>query len=213
MTLDFDPNDDLSTVVNGWQPVVLTARDGTTLNVARALRRAVQTAEAAASGGDVLQSDAVWHLSAALVSARPELGATITDAGGEVWTILNVELATLGARWRCRTRNLVIAHRLDMRIAIEQCQFAKGPHGAAIPDWTLWRANLAARLQPLKLTPEVVDGARLANATHVVYLADDLPLDARHRVRDADGAVYAIERLERAEQLGDLMRLFVRRTA
>ena len=97
--------------------------------IAHALRRAITAGEAAIvttgdvhkvvpSGGQQLADDLVWHLPVAELPEEPRLGDVILDGDGHRWTILTVKRTTLGARWRCETREVAIAHGLDDTISV-----------------------------------------------------------------------------------------------
>ena len=141
----FDPSNDLSTVADGLETVTLLRRgrtpgDAGTL-IAHALRRAITAGEAAVintgdvrkqvpSGGRQLANDLVWHLPVVELPDAPQLGDVILDGDGRRWTILTVKLATLGARWRCETRDVGIAVGLDDAISVQ-----KNAGSSSSPVW------------------------------------------------------------------------------
>ena len=158
----FDPSDDLAAVADGTETVTLLRRGRTPGDagtvIAHALRRAITAGEAAIvasgdvhkqvpSGGQQLADDAVWHLPVAELPDAPQLGDAILDGDGRRWTILTVKLATLGARWRCETRDVGIAVGLDDAISVQ-----KNAGNASSPIWRTWKTGVRARIQPLQTT-------------------------------------------------------------
>ncbi|MGA2031671.1 MAG: hypothetical protein ABSG68_05405, partial [Thermoguttaceae bacterium] len=83
---------DLAQAADGRETVVLfpgeADADAAASVVLHALRRAVTTREAAASGGRYTTSDVTWHLPAAELSAPPQLADIIRDQDGCRWTVL-----------------------------------------------------------------------------------------------------------------------------
>ena len=155
----FNPSTDLAVVLDGAEAVTLLCRGrdpGTPgVAIAHAFRRAMTTSEATvinqsdvrkymASDGQCTASDVVWHLPAAELPDAPALGDVILDAAGQRWTILEVKRVTLGSRWRCPARNLVVAHRLDDTLTILKAAYAKSDCGAVEAVWQTWRTGVRA---------------------------------------------------------------------
>jgi head-tail adaptor len=163
--------------------------NSTPVAVAGALRRSVTTREAEASDGTYTASDLKWHLPVAQLESAPPLGSVITAADGEPWTVLEVAAQTLGERWLCWTRNLVIAGGLNQTITIQQATWTKTASGAPQATWTDYRTDLPARVQPISSRIEVQHDQRLARVTHQVFLAEQVLVDQNFRVLH-DGAVY-----------------------
>lgn len=209
MSFAFTPGDDFESTVDGLQPITLHRPDGQVVAVTHALRRVATTSEPDASSGQIAQDDAFWHLPAAEVGAAPELGAMLIEDDGTAWTVLQAQQQALRTRWRCLTRRLTIRETLDTLVTIEVATPGKDAHGAATTSWTAAWPNLRARIQPVATVPQQLHGASQAVATHLVYLAEDVPVGANHRVLAADGRLFRIERAQRAEQLGKLMRIEV----
>ena len=142
MTLTLDIAEDFETVTDNLHSVTV---DG--INVNSALRRAVTTKEAAASGGKALASDTVFHLSALEQEARPAIGGAIVDSDG-TWTILSVQWQTFVKRWRCICRQLFIdASDPANKVTIQQATYAKGDTGAQEPAWQTIAQNVVAKVQ------------------------------------------------------------------
>jgi hypothetical protein len=207
----FNPRSDFADLVDNLEPVSLVRRDGQRIDIVGALRRAGEMREPDASDGAVAAHDVVWHLPASEVGATPELDDVVLDSSGVEWFVQAVESHELTGRWRCAARRIAIADRLDTRVAIERANFAPGQHGEAQPTWNTWRANVPAKIQPVRVSPEIdanVDAIQ-ARATHIVYLGDDIALGPQHRLRAAQGTIYAVQHTERAHRIGELMRVFV----
>jgi hypothetical protein len=215
----FDPTDDLAAVADGTEQVTLL-RQGSMAGaagtvIAHALRRAITAGEAAIvnrgdvhkvvpSGGRQLAGDLVWHLPAAELPEPPRLGDVILDGDGHRWTILLVKLATLGARWRCETRNVAIAHGLDDAIAVLKLVSAPGGYGE--PVWRTWKTGVRARIQPIgtKIAADAETPTTTTTTTYRIFVEEELELDHTCRIRGADGAVYTVTGATGAERIGEL---------
>src|SRR5438132_1646594 len=107
MSSSLDLTDDLAAIVDGLEVVTLhPSGSGGATTVTRALRRALTELEQAASQGRYLAGDVTWHLPASEVAAAPRPGTALVDAAGTRFTILSVDEASLGSRWRCVSRRL-----------------------------------------------------------------------------------------------------------
>lgn len=207
----FDPFDDLELVADGTETVTLLRR-GSTLGdngtvIAHALRRGMTANEAAIiARGDVhknVPSDGLhtaslvaWHLPVAELSLEPRLGDVVLDGDGQRWTILEVKRVTLGARWRCETKNVAVAFGLDDTIAV-----LKSTDGYF---WRTWRTGIRARIQPLE-TKIVADASSPSTTKTVrIFTEENLDLDHTCRIRGADGSIYSITRSTGAERIGEL---------
>jgi hypothetical protein len=207
----FDPSDDLETVADGTESVILLRRGSTLGNngtvIAHALRRAMTTNEAAIiARGDVhknVPSDGrhaafflAWHLPTAELPLEPRLGDVILDDNGQRWTILEVKRVTLGARWRCETKNVAVAFGLDDTISL-----LKTSDGDI---WRTWQTGIRARIQPLE-TKISTDAYTSSTAkTYRIFIEETLELDHTCRIRGADGSLYSITRSTGAERIGEL---------
>ncbi|MCR4415272.1 MAG: head-tail adaptor protein [Thermoguttaceae bacterium] len=204
----FDPSDDFPDVIDGLEAVTLVRADGSPgAAVPGALRLATRSREAAACAGHYRASDAVWNLPAAQLPDGPRLGDTIVDAAGQRWTVLEVQLAARGTRWRCAARNLAIAGGLDATIDIEQATSAKGDSGADVPVWTLWRAGVPARIQPIQSHMLAAEGRQLAATRVTIYLAEDVGVSPAHRIRGPDGRIYTIQAVRKASRADALVEI------
>jgi hypothetical protein len=166
--------DDLA-YVDGIEAITFVpAGGGSPVLVEHALRRKAHHAEAATSDGAYTASDVKWFLSTIDLTERPTPGATITDAAGDVWTVLEVWPDALNAAWRCRARNLVLAENLLHRVNVLRATWQATPAGAASAVWVAEFTDVPARIQPIdtKVTTEYEQ--RIARATHRVYLGQPL---------------------------------------
>lgn len=224
MSLEFNPSTDFAAVTDGTEPVTLVRRGrvpgATETVVPHALRRAVATAEArvsnryntqkqAPSGGRYTASDATWHLSCAELPDGPRPGDTILDGAGRRWTILEVQRATLGARWQCAARNLAVACGLDDTITILIATYHKGSGGAAEPAWVPWRTGVRARIQPAAVDMAAGPYARQTAARYQVFLEEDVPLNHTHRIQGPDGTIYRVNGTLGAQRIGELQTIDV----
>ena len=110
MTLADDIAGDWS-VFDGVETVSLTPQNPPAAAVTgvKAMRRALTRREVdlIEMTGGVQVSDLCWSLwDATLGGTEPQVGDLITDGGGQDWSILVLELTTLGTRWRALTRKV-----------------------------------------------------------------------------------------------------------
>ncbi len=193
MAAAFDVQADFAQVADQLEAVTLERADGAESSpLAGALRRAIGTREAAASGGKYTAADVRWHLAAAVLAAAPRLGDRIIDAAGEAWTILETRLATCGSRYECASRNLAIAAGLDTSITIRREQIAKSASGAVERCWTDYRINVRARIQEQSARRGEQHGRQSGIVTAKIYLAEQIAIDNGFRIVAADGTLYEV---------------------
>jgi len=218
MTLNFDPAGDLAKVADDTETVTLLRRGSTPGSagtaISGALRGQATTEQAvvgdrrevrrqAESDGELLASDVVWHLPAEQLADPPKLGDVVVDSAAVRWTILAVQPATLGRRWRLSTRNLVIAHGLDDTVTILVANYAKGSSGAVEPTWRTWRTGVRAKIQAQDVRVATEHRARRTATRYRIFLGDDVTLDHTHRIQGSDGTVYKIVSTHGAGRLGE----------
>lgn len=215
MSVTFAPGTDFVDIVDGLEAVTLNRRGSSSdVSVTSALQRNVSTAEVAGSDGKYRAGDVRWHLPASEVSATPQLGDWIVDAASARWQVLEVRQDTLSRRWRCVTRNLVIAYGLNDTVVIEEAVYTKGTGGAAKAAYHVWRAGVRARIQEVAaaVNPNAIaeiaasvdtsSGARRTAKRYRIYLGDDYEIDHNHRIRDRKGNYYKIEGRANKAELG-----------
>lgn len=100
------------TLFDGLETVTLTPRNpiGAPVANVKGLRRVQAQKDIAAPPGAMPSepTDLVWHVwTATLGGAVPKNGDTLTDAAGTVWTIVELQLTTLGTRYRAICRRQV----------------------------------------------------------------------------------------------------------
>jgi predicted nucleic acid-binding Zn ribbon protein len=205
--MQFDLLTDFPNVIDGAESVTLLRRGsdpgGVGIAIAHALRCAATTSEATIinssnvrksqpSDGQYLAGDVLWHLPIAEIADAPRLGDAILDAANQRWTILAVKRVVLGSRWRCVTRNLVIAHHLDDTITLLKARYVKTACGAAEPLWQTWRTGIRARIQPAQVALKIDAQTRQAVQKYHIFVAEDLEIDATHCILGPDGATYRI---------------------
>ncbi|MCE5301844.1 MAG: hypothetical protein LLF97_01895 [Planctomycetaceae bacterium] len=212
---DFNPQEDFSAVVDGFETVTLVRRGGATRTVVHALRRATTIAEGVIgsssdvrrqvpSGGRLVAVDLAWHLSIAELPEAPQLGDAIVDGEGQRWTIVEVKRNALVARWRCAARNIAVAFGLDDTISVLKAAYVKNSCGAAEPIWRLWRSGVRARIQPIKTSVVADESTRGIAASYRIFVAEELDLDQTCRIRGSDGTLYTVKSASGAERLGEL---------
>jgi hypothetical protein len=213
-----NPTDDLTTIADGLETVTLLRRgsaSGEGTIIAHALRRAMTAFEASIatsadvhkqvpSGGRNTAADVVWHLPAAELAEAPRLGDWIVDADAQRWTILEVKLASLGARWRCETRNVAVACGLDDTIGVLKASYVKSACGAAEPVWRTWKTGIRARIQPIDTKLAADETSRAAIARYRIFVEEELDLDQTCCIRGPDGTIFQITGVSGAQRIGEL---------
>lgn len=212
MSVGFDPSGDFETICDGLEAVTLKHRGGPSESITHAMQRALNTREIAASDGKYLGGDIRWHLPNAEVSRQPMPGDKIIDAASNQWIILDAQHATLENRWRCVVRNPRIAYGLDDTVDVLEATYAKGIGGADEPTWKVKWTGIRARIQPVTMDVAVEHDARRTRVTHRVFIAEDLAITDKHRVRDREGTLYKVTAYTRAENIGELQTLDVEET-
>ena len=209
----FDSQTDFEQVVDGLETVVLLTSNSESRTITGALRRRIQTAEPAPSGGQTAQHDCVWHLPVSQLTERPRLGAKLRDAAGDEWTILAVEAETLSARWQSSTRNLTLAFDLTERIQVQRPAYQFDKHGSAKASWQTLADQIPARVQPNVRQQQQIDGAGQDVALFVIFVADWSAYSVQVRIQDTSGRVFEVIRIQREARLGELVQLLVRQIA
>ena len=210
----FDPFDDFAAVTDGTEPVTLLRRgsdpgDGGTL-VVHALRRAISTGEAPiVNRGDVHKNPAsdglctaallAWHLPVAELPETPRLGDVILDGQQQRWTIMAVKRTTLGARWRCETRNVSVAFGLDDTISV-----LKAGSGSGGPVWQTWKTGIRARIQLSDSTIAAAADTPSTTRHYRIFVEEDLELDHTCSIRGPDGTLYTITGTVGGDRIGEL---------
>lgn len=216
MSPSFNPSEDLSAVADGIETVTLLRR-GSTLGVAgtviaHALRRAMSAAQATvvsrgdvnkmvASGGRHLAATVVWHLPIVELPLSPRLGDVVLDSDGQRWTILEVKRATLGARWRCETKNVAVAFGLDDTISV--LKTVASPSSSE-PVWRPWRTGIRARVQPIDTKITTSDGTSTTTTRYRIFIEENVELDHTCCIRGPDGTLFTITAAIGADRIGEL---------
>lgn len=213
MPVAFDLSPDFTTIIDGLEAVTLTRRDATVVPVAAALRRRVSEQEAATSNGRFTRSDVKWHLPLDVVGAPPEIGATVTDGDGEVWTVLQADHDASTGRYRLWTRKLDLRQTATDLITIQEASWSKDDHGALSPAWSNVQADVPARVQPIEGVLEIEHDKRLVRVTHRIFLAAAVSITEKHRIlRPATSEVFHVVSVENAERLDALFTINVVKT-
>jgi hypothetical protein len=221
MTINFTPNNDFAAVADGLEPVTLLRREtpnGPGEAILHALRRTIDAAEVVGKNRKTIESDgrytaadANWSLPAAELTRAPRLGDAILDAAGRRWTILEVRLVALSARWRCRTRELSIANGLEDDVAILQAEISTNESGEVETVWIVLHEHIRARIQPLKTKITLENSIPTSVRRCRIILAESFDLDHTHRLRGSDGALYRPVTVAGFPQLGELQTIDVER--
>ncbi len=208
MSVQFDPADDFSNVVDGREAVTVRRPGSSAVSsTSSALRRAVTTHEAETSRGEYTLSDVVWHLPAGDISSPPSPADVIVDGDAARWTILAVTRTTADSRWRCVCRNLAVAHHLDQFVDIERAVYDKDTRGARRTTWQLWRTGLAAKIQALGADNTDSHQQDVTVGEFCVYLAEAVEVDHSHRLKGPDGTRYRITGFKKSERIDVLLEI------
>ncbi len=204
MSVGFDPSIDFETITDGLEAITLNRRGSSSnVSVTNALQRAVTTSEIEASNGQYTQGDVRWHLPVAEVAATPKIGDSIVDTGDSWWVILTVQEATLSARWRCVSRDVVVQYGLDDTLTIEVAAYSKGDGGAAERSWSTYK-TARGRIQEVTADAEDREGARRTARQYDIFLVTDVTIDHTHRIKGVDGTLYNITGNSGVDDLGAL---------
>ena len=161
-------------------------------------------AEAEASQGRYTSANVVWHWPVALLIESPRLGDQVVDAAGTVWTVLEVQQATVGTRWRCLDEKPGVGRRAEFvhhdragRVRQERGRLLEPPLDRGMVrrvGTDPARPRTAARRPgPASNRPPLSDHGRRGAA-----------VDSTHRVLAADGSAYRIVGVERSERIDQL---------
>lgn len=219
MSPSLNPSEDLSTVVDGIEIVTLL-RCGSTLGIAgtviaHALRRAMSAAQATvvsrgdvnkmvASGGRHLAATVVWHLPIVELPIAPRLGDIVLDRDGQRWTILEVKRTTLGARWRCETKNVAVAFGLDDTISVLKTVATSGGCSPSEPVWRPWRTGIRARIQSIDTKITTSDETSTTTTRYRIFVEENVELDHTCCIRGPDSMIYTVTGTIGADRIGEL---------
>ena len=188
----FTPSTEFVDVVDGLEAVTLKYPGASsTTAVSHAKRRQVSIREALASGGRYTTSDVAWHLPQSEATTQPKLGSKIVDSSSVYWTVIVVDKATRGTRWRCMTRALAIVAGLDTTVRIQRATYTKGRAGAAKATWIEF-AVVKAKVQPEGGSATVQNAGRIFDRKFNIIIETDPGVDQHCRVIGADGATYKV---------------------
>lgn len=201
MTLSFDASADFAHLVDGLESVTLQRRGSSATSAIAALRAAPTTCEAAPSDGQYTRASTTWHLPQSACPVAPRPGDTLVDAAGNRWTVLEIQASPFTARWKCVCRNLVIQYGLDDTLSVEQSERVSQPGGGYSLVWRTARTGVRARIQPLRTTVQAEIEPPQSVKKYRIYLAEELALDHRHRIRAADGVLHRVTAYTAAAEL------------
>jgi hypothetical protein len=208
--IDLSISNDLATVADGLETAWLVRQGSEPESegqpIAQAWRCGIDTREAQPSHGQCTAADAVWRLPLDAIDEPPQPGDLLIDASQQRWTILTVRRLACATGWRVEARRLAIAARPDNRISILRAAYAKGADGAATVTWSTWRAEVAARIQPLEACPQPGTLGQTHSRVEV-FIAADVAVEPTDRIEGPDGRLYGIRSIARAQRLGEPMRI------
>jgi head-tail adaptor len=205
-----DLADDFATYVDNLEPATLVLRGGSpSYDLTHAHRNQIDTSEHVPADGDVKQGDTIWQfpVSESVSVDTNLLGATLTDADGEVHTILSAAHQVFKTKWEVRTRNLAVASGLDTTVIIAVCNSYKhSSSGEAIEAWTTLYDDIRAKIQPESAEAVVAHSADETKRTYRITLQLDLTIiiGGNYRIQDQNGVVYNIQSYHSSERIDQL---------
>lgn len=188
----FDPIGDFEAVVDGLEAITLTDRAAADTAIAKAQRRSVTQREADASDGHYTTSDTSWIFQTNRVVGIPQPGWTITDGDSNIWTLLEVNEEKLLGLYRCISRDLAIANRLDTLVTLQVATYAKGTGGAQEATWANQTTNLRARIQITGASEEVKLNQRRMPKLVTIFIEVQQLITNNHRFVGSDSTVYRV---------------------
>jgi hypothetical protein len=212
-----DISDDFLEVVDNLELVTLKRPGSSTvLIIPEALRRALSTREAQASAGKYTQDDVVWHLPAeyptdeldppTMQTVTPYVGDLIRpDGTGQIFTILEKHLETFASRWRCVTRDLIVANELTQTVTILRRKTTRGAGAAAdYTDREEVKTGFKARIQIDNTTRQVVHGRQTAITSARMFMSEAFPIDNSFVVLESNGTEWEVVSYFGPEEIGQL---------
>ncbi|MGC3972388.1 MAG: hypothetical protein QM775_35110 [Pirellulales bacterium] len=194
MTLAFDPAGDFAAFDLRQNVLVRNPRETASRSMP-AVRRSATRSDAHASQGRLLTDLAVFHLPADGEQHEPQIGATITEADGTTWTLVELRREAGGARLRCLCRRREITAELSKFVTIYRAVWQQTSAGVPVAQWIELRRVPAVHVQPIDdAVARQADAVSQAgnstrrSATHRTYFAERLDLDDNCRLRSGDCA-------------------------
>ena len=117
----------------------------------------------------------------------------------------------LGARWRCRTRELSIAFGLEDTIDVLKAEYSKSESGAVETSWTVFSEGVRGRIQPLETLVAAENSAEASVRRCRIMLEESFDLDHTNRLRGPGGVLYRIVSAAGFPKLGELQTVEVER--
>lgn len=209
LTMDFSADYEL------WdftEAVTLRRRSKTAVAdrpVATALRAQPSQRERAPSNGIYAGTDLAWHLPGPLLSSAhpPRPGDQVLDAAEIVWTILSLDFDQADQVWRLYTLDLTLFHGLrdsGTFYGPDPSADNKDSAGSYVPAPIAVHSEVVCRLQELDTQPVEERGRRGELKRFVLYLAEDLDLQADYYFEDAEGRKFDVVSWRNKESIADV---------
>ena len=210
LAAELDVSTDFETVCDWLESVTLTLPDATTVEVTKALRRAVTAREGGGqtpedTEGDVLVLDTRWHLPLAEVTTAPPIGTLITSASN-IWEVVWVDWQVGGNRWLCSARKVYTVADAA-KLIVELGHYVKAAEGDAVLDWTDTRIQLTGTVSLVSERPEIRQDAQIMVKTYVAFLMTDMVFEGPMRIVDEDDVKYNVVAGTGRRQIGTVQRL------
>lgn len=196
--------DDFRTIVDNLASVTLVRAAGTQVVVPGARRISARTTDWDQTGGGVIRRDTVWDLPWPDSESPPEIGDQIDAADAESGVVFAIEQRQPGRRFRCAARTLEIHPQRGERVQIQQAVWEDLGSGPEITGWTTLLADVLVCVQPAAIEVDREGDSPTSTRRYRLFLDINLALDHNHRIQDADGTRYQVERFTNAERIDTL---------
>ena len=185
-----------------------------TASIPKALKRALNFKELAASGGVYTSKDGKFIVPTTLLTAAsivPKPADLITDGDGVVWTVLEANTQVFDTVAHCVVRAMAIAYDLRDLVTIKRPTNSQDAAAGRMPTFADLYTSLACRIQEQDGSEQVERGKRLTRKTYTIFLGQQVSVETTDRVMDADSNIYEIKAWRNPDQIGQLMELSVER--
>jgi len=196
-------------VVDNLETITVTLKDTTSESVASCFSTPIRTREIEASDGRYTVGDIRFHVPVDNTTSPPDVGGTITTAGGAVYTILDVSNAGMSGIYKCGARLLDIYNELNTLITVQVATWAKNANGVQEATWANEATSVRAKIQPATEQIESDEGSRNVRKRFTIYLEADRVMDHSRRIIGPDSAVYKFLSYTKRERLDQLPSVLV----
>lgn len=182
MSFFLDLDDDFE-VFDNQESVKLTLAGTSTTVVTCALRRQLSVREAAASGGAYTVRDVNFHIPrSGVCKSPPGVGSLLETESSEIFTILQVDKATLKSRFKCTCREPILQSDLDEDLVIESVTYLRDRMNSPYEQWNS-RQNIKGKVYVNANMDEIKLETRRDMKDVSIYLAGSPEIESNWRIR------------------------------